>query len=352
MFNKNAVTPLSIKVFVKSAKNDNNCLICMMRPILLACAMFGVAPISCRCPHHNKNVNTCIYESSKLFLIIAVLQLTFMVFMMIDKSWNLIHNLDQINKVEVLFTINAVLQGIISASYIVCGLFLVQVNVKELQGLSSLLYNSKLFGIQEFFSKNSKKKIRKIIIIYGIIMAVYLVLHVVHALLITKNLDIWTLLYEVKTSTCFNTQLLVILHMALKLMIYRQMLQTLYLELTTILNTRKLFPKNEPVWVCELQRLKKYCEPITEKLQKLQRGHCAIIINLQKYNEGCNPTLLICCTGICLLLILNYYLQVTMWLAGVCDISYEYTLIKTFTVVIACIYVLIVQTRLLRTVSF
>lgn len=352
MFNKNVVKPFPVKINVKSCKNDDNCLICLIRPILICNVVFGVSPISCKCPHNSKNVKRCTYKYSIWFILIAVLQLAFMIVMVIDKTWNLIENLRQIEKVEILFTINAILQGSLSAFYVTCGLFLVQMNIKELQGLSSLLSNSKMFGIEVFISNKTKKKIKKIILFYVILIVLYTVLHAVHAALITKNLDIWAFAYEIKTSSCFNTQLLVILHMALKLIIYKTMLQTIYQEITTVLNTRKLFPKNAPVWFCELEGVKTYREPITEKLKKLQRGHCAVIINLKQFNEACNPTLLICCSGICLLLILNYYLQITMWLAGVYDITYEYTLIKTFTVVFACIYVLVVQNRLLRTVSY
>lgn len=340
------------RIFVKSTKSSNDCLACILRPILLINAFVGVSPINCTCCHINKKIKAISFFWTKSFVFVSMMQLTFIISMIIEKISYVSGNIENFSKIEIILLLNMIFQGFLSAVYIICGQCLTSTHIKELKGLSEILSNSKQYDINEFFDKKSKLKYRRQGIYYGTLMFSVGLIHFVYIWYKIDVFNIWTIIYEIKSSVCFNMQILVTLYMSLRLNIYAYLLSVTYKEMQNVLtNCLPTLLVQTTKWTQGVIISKKNYYPLMEKLQKLQRMHCALIVNLNQFNKSCNPTLLICCTGTCCMLVVNYYLQITMWLAEQQNLTYEYVIIKTFMVVAACIHVLSVQNNLLKTVS-
>lgn len=360
-----AAKPGSVVVkSVEDKKDHQDCLVCILRPILIIGAFIGVSPIAYSCPHHGKSQKMGFRRSWTYYIYTGVL-LVSVVTMLVHNFFYLSSTIMWNAKDKIIQLATLVLFELITIVIYINILIQIQDRVKAMNGLAAIIESKHLFNIDKpFFEKKTIKYFKRVIIIYIIIALTLLILHATHVYLLfgvgEKTNNLYLSMRGLSSCLSLLAQTIYMFQYTIELKVYRHMLKRNYEIIKEELNCRLGDTTQHWAERCSSTsdiQFHKFVNTNNDYsykvLQKLQRLHCAIIVNLRQFNKYLNPMVLLTVSITVLLLIMSYYLIIRIWMTGNSHRNGMYYMLefKTLAIIFVVIHLLIVTNSLQDPVS-
>lgn len=339
-------------------KYSDNCLACIIRPSMIIGSLIGLAPIISHCPHTNANLSKCIFERSRLLSIFPIVHLFYILYVLFNNALEFMDNVE-LSKIRLVILLTSGLHEINSMTIVLGSGLFVQARIKELTGLAAIISNSGVYNIPEMFSETTMKTLKRYILLNAAAIVLVTIVHLVHCIIFLP------IFYSIKTCLSLMLQLTFTLQLRVAAYIYKLLIEKCYAQIKLCLEQRMNdLTKKHQLFVVNIQQqmnVEVRYKPkinngatgsILHRLQKLQRFYCAVYDNFEQMNEYLNPAMLLCIMGVCIMLVMNYYLLLNFWFAGE-NTSNAYVLlfIRSFSVLAALILVLMTYSSLQTSVS-
>lgn len=346
-----------VAIHSADAKRDKqDCLVCILRPILILGAIVGVSPIAYSCPHNRRSRNT-EFRRSWICYVFTLAIFILVVSMLIHNFHYLVATSNSNTKDKIVQIATLVLFELSTIIIYVTILLQIQERVKDLNGLVAIINNKHFYNIDEgFFEKKSIKYFKICVIKYSLITLCLFIIHATHLYCSFVNIPSMKIAYAILRgfSSCFSlvSQEIFIFQYIIELKIYRHMLKRSYQimkeELDVALNGKKEVWADRTHSMSDVQSdaFGSVSENIAVKrLQKLQRLHCALIINLKQLNKYLNPMMLMTIGLTVLILVLSYYLIINIWMTNNFEHNGMYYLLefKSISIIASVTYLLIIS---------
>lgn len=336
---------------------SDNCLACIIRPSMIIGSLIGLAPITSHCPHTNANLSKCIFERSRLLSIFPIVHLFYILYVLYENVLELMYS-GELSKMRLILLMTSCLHEINTMTIVLGTGIFVQSRIKELTGLAAIISNSRVYNIPEMFSETTMKTLKRFILLNAGAIVSVTVIHLVHCVIFLP------IFYSIKTCLSLMLQLTFALQLRVGAYVYKLLVEKCYRQIELCLEQRMNdLTKKHQLFVVNIQqqvnvevrykpKINGAVGSILHRLQKLQRLYCAVYDNFEQMNEYLNPVLLLCIMGVCIMLVMNYYLLLNFWFTGGnTGNAYVLLFVRSFSVLAALIFVLMTYSSLQTSVS-
>lgn len=370
MERKNSVhseTVINQVEIVKIKRTKSDCLVCILKPVLLVGAIIGISPITYECPHTNDTLNTCKFRRSKYLLVISVFVFIIVVCMLCFNIYYVANDVSPKAKDKRIQLSTLVLFETSTVFIYVFSMMHAKRRVKELNGLVAIIANRDQYCIDTIFDRRRIRDLRTHSYAYLTVTFALLFFPVGHVFYfaIQQEYDLYYILLRgVSSCTSLFAQMIFIFQYSLKIRVYRHVLKTCYEKIKSVLDEKLTKTvEDQRTWAERSQNVNQILHvdnkvtrssfEITGLLQKLQQMHCAVVLNVKQWNDFLNPLLLVVIGLSVLMLVMCYYLLVSIWMIDDSSHNSVFYLMefKTLAVIVAMTYLLIVTETLTQPVS-
>lgn len=252
-------------------------------------------------------------------------------------------------KIEIMQAVNLLLFETASTAMCLFGIIKAKVRADELNALSTVIINSQNYGLKSLFGKNSFNCLRKTSKIYITVTTIVGLMHVgqVLSIIFINKLEFkYTAFRGFSSLFCLLITFTFLFQFAIKLKILRIMFLKCYGLIQGVL-TNAATPNHTDITFVNERKW-----PLIKILQKLQRFHCAIILNIKVINKNLHPFLLFEFIVTVMMLIICYYLLSSAWILGKERTPISFLVeFKTYCIIFAMAYTLFFVEKLKEPVS-
>lgn len=328
----------------KSPNEEEYCLNCICNSILKVASYIGINYAIGSCVHGKKS-SFVEYQHSKIAITSCVFFEICVSILAVYNITQLIYDEEMRNKVNFIFKL-----GLVSFQiniFIICLTQLIHHNeiVRERQGFSAIINNKSKYGTDIMIDKRHGSYFHRCSLFY-IAWSVFITCVItIMEFMYMKHYAFWALCNVVAACIYMLIETLFCFIIVFKAKLYHHLLRGCHNQIKTVLNKRlELIEEDE-----KYSKLYYVSEPksrmsfsVTNIIQKKIRLHCAVIKNLEYYNNTLNPNILFHIILHTFILTLNVYLIVSLWIEGITTHIYLLILkeVETFCMIMGALWVL------------
>lgn len=331
---------------MKPNTETEDCLNCILRPLIYAGKLFGIYHVKSEC-RHGKNYFVQ-YKRSTISIAIGFILLISVAIIAIRDIRDLYLNTSSYSLQNNVFKFGLIVFQVNVFFTLLMQKLHANLNVEEHQLFFEIIHDKDLYGIQNFINKKDGRFFRiyvRLGLTYTFVVAIVVV---GSEMMFLENYEFWTIYNSL---TCCIYMILETIFFGIVLMktkLYAFMIAKSYEKiqvvlnerLTRILNNKKTSIGNgSGVLLFPAEKMTRMDFPIHNMLQKLQRLHCRIIENFRRFNNCLNPLILSHFIAHILIFILNYYLLIVIWITGTSIHSIALKQIETNMILLLTVFI-------------